>query len=389
MSQLGSSSGFSVFSAFRPPSGSIDKTGSPNPPAEEGSSQGAPAVSTIATTSVFGANNTPAPESLLLSADLRLSASQMSRLLRNLLQLPPEIAEFLALLAYLEETSASKPLQTLLGENLLVSLEELQTLLLERLAQSEEKLMKLLQSAPITAGASRDGATLSPLELLRIRRELAIDAGRSPIEAFRTLVVLYLPAYPLHIAQGFLLRFPASGRKTDEEPADEQESGEEATEGKPNAGQPATEWLVTIRTVSLGSFSITLSVTRITASPASDRPAALSGQACLSILIVHGAEAAPALEEIRTELESMMAADHLPTSHLIFKQRTTLRSHAKNPALTVESANPEDERADAPTVNVRSANTVPAAGLQWTYRLIRLILDLDNKHRTTARPTGS
>jgi hypothetical protein len=337
----------------------------------------------------------------LFSTDLRLSAAQMTRLLRNLLQFPPDLVDMLALLAHLEEASTPKLLQTLLSGNVTVSLEELQALLLGRLAQSEEKLMKLLQSGPMVAGASRDGPASSLFELLRIRRELAADAGQSPIEALRTLLLLYLPAYPLQEAQRFLLHFLAPGRNAGEEAENNGDDGENPPDGKPEESAPLTEWFIAIQTVSLGAFQITLSLawTTTALSPslqppseqAPERPSGslptLSAMAKpgLDVLIVHGPEAVPVLEEIRIGLDGLMAAEHFPAPRVLFKQRKPPLRRAES-AVSAMSGQVGSEcgQVGSPSVSVQPARPVSAIGIQWTYRLIRLILDLDNTRRTSA-----
>jgi hypothetical protein len=333
-----------------------------------------------------------------------IGAVQMTRLLRSLLQLPSDLVDMLALLAHLEETSTAGLLQTLLRENAMVSLEELQAWLLERLAQSEEKLMKLLQSGPMAVGVSRDGPASSLFELLRIRRELAADAGQSPVEALRTLFLLYLPAYPLHEAQRFLLYFLASGRNPGEESESDGGDGDSPSDGKSDESAPLTEWLITIQTVSLGAFQITLSLARTTTAlssplhpPSGQAPGKSSGSPSvlstmakpgLDVLIVHGPEALPVLEAIHIELDGLMAAEHLPAPQVLFKQRKPLIRQAESAAsIASGKVEPECGPSGAPSVSVQPARPVSAIGIQWTYRLIRLILDLDNARRTSA-PAG-
>jgi hypothetical protein len=386
MSQIGSSTGSQ---AFLPASRAPGRTGNASLRTEEGSPQANASVFRESSDAAQGESRDGALSAALFSTDLRLSAAQMTRLLRNLLQLPPDLVDMLALLAHLEEASTSKLLQTLLNGNVTVSLEELQALLLERLAQSEEKLMKLLQSGSMAAGASRDGPASSLFELLRIRRELAADAGQSPVEALRTLLLLYLPA---------------SGRNPGEEAENNGDDGENPADGKPEESVPLTEWFIAIQTVSLGAFQITLSLTRTTTalSPSLHPP---SGQAPgrppgslptlsamakpgLDVLVVHGPEALPVLEEIRVGLDGMMVAEHLPAPHVLFRQRKPPIRRAESAVSTLSGpVGPECGQAGSPSVSVQPARPASAIGIQWTYRLIRLILDLDNAGRPST-PAG-
>src|SRR6478609_4941246 len=77
------------------------------------------------------------PYDALFRSDLNMNSAQVARLLKNLLHLPSEILDLLALLSELEPANSGEILQKLSQEQVNVSLDDLQAFLLDRLASSQ------------------------------------------------------------------------------------------------------------------------------------------------------------------------------------------------------------------------------------------------------------
>ena len=368
------------FSSSHPPTA---KTGTANGAASVNNDEGSGGATPTATDSGGGGKAWTPPISTLFTADLRLNAMQVSRLLRQLLQLPAEMVALLALLAQLDAAVKPDLLKKLLNANTDISLEELQALLLQRLSRSEEKLLKLMQASPMGAGAMQDGTTSSLLELLRIRGELASRTESSPAEALRTLILLYLPSYPTQDAQRVSLLFLPTGQK---HPVDEEDGTE--GEGFPSGGGGSGEengtgqdlrWLIVIQTVSLGLFHIILSMSRSEAGHVGGT--AKNDPRLLRLSIGYEPPAAVSLEEIRTGLEQMAQAENLPTPEITLKPRPLRENPSSAQTASGNIGQPVESK--TPSVSIQPVDSVPAIGIHWAYRVVRLILDIDNTNRLT------
>jgi hypothetical protein len=312
------------------------------------------------------------PVDALFRNDLSMNSAQVARLLKNLLQLPNEILELLSLFSQLEPSNADEILQKLSQGQVNVSLDELQSFLLERLDNSQSKLMKLIQN-----NGGESGSSLS--KLLRLREELAEQAEKSTVDAVKTLITLYLPNLPLRDLQEFRLRFltpnlpvekQVEGGKKEDEAGDYQLSGDaEQGGGKDDDAR----WLITIRTYTWGEFRIVLVIN-------ADRGKAQT----LIAQIGHGEEARSILPEIKSGLTLAMKNDKLPEPILTFVAKShaksgsnTQVSRSKKTPQTFEEGLQTGQAAHVQAVNAPAS--VPAIGIHWAYRIIRLILDLDNK----------
>lgn len=336
-----------------------------------------------------GGKMLPPPVSALFTADLRLNAMQVSRLLRQLLQLPAEMVALLALLAQLDSGNKPDLLKKLLSGNVDISLEDMQALLLERLAKSEDKLVKLMQASPMGAGAMQDGTSSSLLELLRIRGELASRTGSSPAETLRTLILLYLPSYPSQDAQRVSLLFLPMGQKH----PDEDDAGE-AGKGFPNGGgqdddgalSPELRWLIVIQTVSMGLFHIVLTMSRPEAGVMPEATASKGTPPVLGLSIGYEPAAVAAIDEIRTGLERLAEAENLASPELRFKPRPPRVAGTESSQMAPDSSMLKDAPSpgspQAPSVSIQPVDHAPAIGIHWAYRVVRLILDIDNTRRS-------
>jgi hypothetical protein len=382
-----SSIGPSPFSSFQPPTGKTGATTGAASINNDGASSGP--MSGVSDSAGGGKAQAP-PISSLFTADLRLNAMQVSRLLRQLLQLPAEMVALLALLAQLD--SANKPdlLKKLLNGNVDISLEEMQALLLERLAKSEDKLVKLLQASPMGSGAMEDGTSSSLLELLRIRGELASRTGSSPAEALRTLILLYLPSYPSQDAQRVSLLFLPMGQKhPDEEATGEGDDGFPSGSGSGEDTGSGSElrWLIVIQTVSVGLFHIVLSMSRPEATATPQSQVSTQTPPVMRLSIGYEPAAVASLDAIRIGLEGLAEAENLAVPELRFKARvprTTSTEATQSNNMLGASETLLVASAQTPSVSIQPVEQAPAIGIHWAYRVVRLILDIDNTYRSSS-----
>lgn len=305
---------------------------------------------------VFGGGCPTSLTALFAAPNVLLNPAQMTQLLRNLLQMPKEMVQLLALLANVEQTATPELLKQLLTDNPAIPLDELQELLVKRLDQGQEKLLKLLQSSPLpfSESASELG------ELLKTVSHLMNTTGHSPVEALKTAVTLYLPYYPLNGPQQFSLSF---------EPA-----GEEEAEG----GSEGNPLVIYLETLSLGVFRIALSIVR---------------QTCLYAVIEHDAPATPMLPEFARQLTEAVLADGLPAPDLSFQIRdvSPLRAgvseatrvsplfDASSIRTAVEAL--DDRLSEKRAVALHPVGGVSALAIHLAYLVIRLLLALDDRQR--------
>jgi len=365
MGSLGPNSGQGFSSPYSPQqsrltSGKSVENTQINPDQQGGSESPMPSASTQALGSV---SQGQIPYDALFRTDLNMNAAQVARLLKNLLHLPSEILDLLAFLSQLEPANSSEILQKLSQEQVNVSLDELQAFLLDRLASSQGKLMKLIQN-----NGGESGSALS--KLLVLREELAEQGGKSGMEAVKTLITLYLPSLPLRELQEFGLRF-----LTPKTPLEKQLEGDQKEEegnyklsgGEGEQAEDAARWLITVKTYSYGEFRIVLIIN-------TDRGKAQT----LTAQIGHDEEARPIVPEIKKRLTLAMESDKLPEPLLTFVAKQASNSNKISKARKIyELAQESAQAAHVQAVNAPAS--VPAIGIHWAYRIIRLILDLDNQ----------
>jgi len=256
MGSLGPSSGqnFSSSNSDRQSAQTPGKSVKNEPVNLDGKSGSESATPSASTQAQAGVPQGQIPYDALFRTDLNMNAAQVARLLKNLLHLPSEILELLALLSQLEPGNSNEILQKLSQEQVNVSLDELQAFLLDRLASSQGKLMKLIQN-----NGGESGSALS--KLLVLREELAEQAGKSGMEAVKTLITLYLPSLPLRELQEFGLRFltPKAPLEKQMEGGQKDEEGDyKLSGGEGEQAEDAARWLITVKTYSYGEFRIVL-----------------------------------------------------------------------------------------------------------------------------------
>lgn len=274
--------------------------------------------------------------------DIFIQPSQVGLLLRNLLQLPKEITQLLALLATAEGVSPQEILKTLLAENPKISLEELQKLLKEQLQNGEGKLLKLLQSAQ----TAQTGGSKNMGELMTLVSQLSAKAASSPVEALNTAMALYLPYYPLEAPQKFMLYF-------------EQLEGDEKEGEKPEEYQ----LVVYIDTLSLGQFKIIIGLSQGTQ---------------LTVIIEHGPEAAGVIPAIEQQVRAGTRQENVPPPELVFSQREA--PMARPARKSVSGATGSAAETHKPSVGIHPVGGVSVVAIHAAYLLTRVILELDTRN---------
>ncbi len=294
-----------------------------------------------------------------LNAELALQPGQLLQLLRNLLKLPKELAQLLAMLANENPTMAKtvlpELLEALLQTETPVPLNELQAALLTHVDEAREKLLKLLQSA----GGGSGGHPGQLGELLGTLSELVAQSKQSPGQALHAAIHLYLP-YPLHPPQAFSLRQEAAG------------SGE----GGESAGTAGEQLALFIETLTLGQFRITLSS---------------QGRAPLHAIVQHEPIATAFTAAIAQEVVTGLGgAGHIDLSFVLKDnpKAITLRPDSNPPAASAESeapANAHESPLHAATgkqsVGLHPTGELSMSALYAAYVIIRVIFELDEQHQ--------
>lgn len=275
-----------------------------------------------------------------------LGPQQMVMLLRNLLQMPKEIVQLLALLAQVPDADTQQLLQKLLSEDVKVPLKELQTLLLTNAGQSQDKLLKLLQSSQM----SMTGSGKEIGEMLSKLGQLVEKAAKSPTDALHATLQLYLPFYPLEGPQKFSMHFESLGE-------DEEGGG----------GQQA-QLILYIETIAMGQFRISL---------------AIHNQTRLDILIEHDPLPAELLQEIEQQVGEAFARENVPPPDLSFKQRAGSVAKELQSEL---AAVPSETKSQS--VGIHPAAGVSVLTLHAAYILIRVIIEIDNRHALNTKRAG-
>lgn len=282
----------------------------------------------------------------LFAFENAMNIQQLAQLLRNLLQMPKEMVQLMALLANLDGADTQQLLKQLLTENPQISLEDLQQLLTNQLGKSQDKLIKLLQSSQLTFTGS--GKQMG--DLMNMLSQLSAKAGSSPTEALHSTLSLYLPYYPLAAPQRFSLHF---------EPMEDDSEG-----GGDNA-----QLVLFIETISLGQFRITL---------------ASSPQTRLQVDIQHDPLSESLITTLTKEIQSALGQENLPAANLNFQVRAGGKALQGDPASSSHISAPHPGSTASPpekqSVGIHPANGVSVLTLHAAYMLIRIILELDNRH---------
>lgn len=276
-----------------------------------------------------------------LLAQAGMTPEQLGLLLRNLLQLPKEISQLMAMLAGTEGAITQEVLKALVQENPKILLEQLQTLFKDN-KELQGKLFKLLQGNPAMEIAARQ----SMGELLQAVSELVAKAGNSPTEALQMTIALYLPWYPLEAPQRFHMHF------------EQLESGGESEE---SGNEGDFQLVLLLDTLQLGGFKVVIG---------------LLNQTQLQLIVEHEGQAAEALAAIEGRFKRDGLLANLPEPQFIYQPRTS-RKIADSPT-TPETTSGE------PTEKAQSMAVHPIGGVSFivihaAYLLSRLIFETDKR----------
>ncbi len=277
--------------------------------------------------------------------DIFIQPQEVGLLLKNLLQLPKEITELLALLATADGVDPQQLLKTLLADNPKISLEELQKLLQDHLKNGETKLLKLLQSAQ----TAKTGASMNIGELISTLSQVSTKAATSPTQALNTTLALYMPFFPLQPPQRFHMDF--------EQPASDGEGGAKAED---------YQLVVYIDTISLGQFKIIIGLAHGTQ---------------LTVIIEHGPQAAHVLPAIEQQVRAGTRQENVPPPNLVFTQREAPPQAAQaSPA----SASGDGQSPAKPSVGIHPVGGVSVVAIHAAYLLTRVIIELDTRNAVNA-----
>ncbi len=289
------------------------------------------------------------PLAPLFAFNQAISTTELMLLLKNLLQMPRELVQFLAMFARLDgEVPAQELLRKLLSQDAQIPLEELQQFLQTHGDKCEQKLLKLLQSSNLDRG----GAVRQMGDAMSMLSQLTGKAGQSPTEALHSTLALYLPYCPVGGPQRFSLHF--------EPPEDDGEGG---------GGQNA-QLVVFIETMHLGQFRISLS--------SAGKYARLEG------LIEHDLQADAVIGDIETQVKDALRVEGAPPPELVFRRRggqaaAESGEASANSEIQTQAATPDNKAENQPKVAVHPGGGVSVASIHAAYLLIRIILELDNR----------
>lgn len=275
----------------------------------------------------------------LLAQQNPLAPDQLAQLLRNLLKMPKEIVQFLALLAEQDPTAGQEILQQLMTEEVKIPLETLQNTLEGKLDQAQQKLLKLIQGNPAALASNGELG-----ELMKGLSELTAKTGKAPAEALQSTITLYLPFYPLHPPQAFSLRF--------EPPAGEGEG----------SGEQEPQLVIYIETLTMGQFRASI---------------ATGPQSQWEAVIEHDTKANEHLETIQTNLKE---AAPLEQPELFFLSRANYDTKANPTTHTETESTPVTAPTEQQSVGLHPTGGVSVLAVHAAYLLIRVILELDNQN---------
>lgn len=310
------------------------------------------------------------PLSMLLSTEsLRLPPQEASLFLKETMKLPNEIRFFLLMLA-LESSPAelksflSQNLKQLIEENLghlTVPMEEVQELLAQATKEGAGKLIRLLQGS--SASQTRSGQQL--IDMAATLGKLSEKVKASPTEALETLMLLYIPWYPLATQQKLELSF-------------------EMGEGEGEGGERDVSMVIFLETNTLGRFKIVVQEV---------------DPLQVVVKIAHENVAKEVIPHLETQLNEFLANEGLPAAvfdaeciHPQQLEETTALLEEKPEQALPEGPEPEQSPAvagfkkatrqsDHKQITVQPGNHISLLVVNCAYTLARFIFEADEKNR--------
>jgi len=181
--------------------------------------------------------NTSASQNIVLNQNLDVRFNAINRieqanLIKELLNLPKDIAELFSFLMY--KQISSETLETLLKQNQKLNTALIKQTLEENSKESLNKLLKLFQQAP---GGTQNTEQIK--EILTLLSQVIPKKDASAQEILTNLTLLYLPWLPLSEKQDIEIRF-------------------EKRESKEEENSEQTVLVIYITTINLGRFKISI-----------------------------------------------------------------------------------------------------------------------------------
>jgi hypothetical protein len=309
---------------------------------------------------------------LLMSNDsLKLNSQEVSQFLKESMKLPQDMRFLLLMLALESSPEEAKSqlkqgLKQLIEENvnqLSIPVDDLQALLGKNSKEAQDKMMKLLQAESL--GQTRNGQQIT--ELVASLGKLAEKIKLSPQDAMETLMLLYIPWYPLTTPQKLELSF-------------------EMGEGEGEEGDKDISAVVYLETNSLGRFKLIvqeLDPLQIVAK------------------VFHEEQAKPIMPFLEEQLNKILADDGLPAAifdtELIKPEQiaqvvveTKSEGNIETPTVLEKPAESDGStsgfkqatrQSDHKQINVQPGEHISLLVLNCAYALARLIFEADEANR--------
>ncbi|MBY0449201.1 MAG: hypothetical protein K2X01_01070 [Cyanobacteria bacterium] len=277
-----------------------------------------------------------------------ISAQQMSQLIKQMMALPEDIQTLLSQLASGTSDKSLIALKTLLAENPQASItgDAMQSLIGKNAQDAMQKLTKMLT----TNQMGYSGESQSVSDLLRVMAQLGKAAQMPAVDTLKTVMLMYIPWYPLAAEQRLDLHLEWGG-------SEDQGSGEDGDD---------VVVVMYLETVTLGSWII--------------RVGLQEGTQC-----VFKVQAPPVAETLWSDLQKectrQLAEDGLPAP--VWKIEW-LEVPKSNQNKTIESLESPTNIDPQPKLSIFPNKGVSVITLNAAYRLVRLIFEADERGRTHA-----
>jgi len=280
-----------------------------------------------------------------------MTPQENSFLLRAILSLPKDIQALLAMLGSQGETSVLADLLTQ-TTTFKLPLETLQVLLSGQSKDALGQLIKLIQQnqlATISPEATNDLAQMK--ELLGVLSKLSEQVNRSPVDALKTLMLLYIPFYPLTGEQRLNLSF---GWQDDEDSPVEND-------------EPLL--ILYLQTNHLGRFRIVVME---------------EAQHRLLFMVQHETVATHYVPDIEAQLKNHCHSDHLPEPGMVWSVFAATPSEPSASDASCETGSETAALGETSGSPSSDMTVIPTEGVSLVvinggYQLARIILEMDNR----------
>ncbi len=285
-----------------------------------------------------------------------MTPQETSAFLKALLDLPDDIQTLLAQLATQDGGVTKKLLEQLLKENpdLNVSLERLQEMLGQKTQGSSNKMLQLMQA---NMAQSYTGDSQKMTELLKFTTQLSLRVNTSPMEALNTLILLYIPWYPLVDPQKLELQFESEWGE-----AEEGEEGESYT------------LVLYLETDTMGKFRIAAGVRH---------------QTQLVFKIEYEKIAEPYIEAIQRFVTENLSRDGIPPPTFAFTESAASRKQAMTDPSVLEEQSGVDNfktlQTDRKKLSISPSKGVSVVVLNAACQFSRIVFEVDERNRLLQR----